>query len=466
MDPVGGIRGWKAVVGRTEVAPLLVETRTIKSCGGNKLVKDLFGELLEVQPIFQNKEVMRSSYTPEELPHRNTEIHSLGSILVPALRGDTPSNVFIYGKTGTGKTASVRYVGNELTKKGQELGKRVNIIYINCEVVDTQYRVLQNIANWFITADNWNHRIPFTGWPTDEVYDALCHYVDGDTKAADHKWAPDASRKGGEVTIIVLDEVDKLKGDEVLYTLTRINSNLDKNKVSVIGISNDLKFTEFLDPRVKSSLGEESMIFAPYDAEQLQDILSQRAGMALKEDSLDPAVIPLCAALAAREHGDARRALDLLRVAAELAERERDDVVQEKHVRLAQNKIELDRISEVVRTLPTQSKLVLLATILGEENNRDHGIKSLTTGEVFGIYQDLCKSTGSDILTQRRITDLISELDMLGIFTARVISKGRYGRTREIQMSCPIDSTRRVLGEDEIIRGVVDHKPRLQHRIV
>jgi cell division control protein 6 len=260
--------------------------------------------------------------------------------------------------------------------------------------------------------------------------------------------------------------VDKLKGDEVLYTLTRINSDLLNNKVSVIGISNDLKFTEFLDPRVKSSLGEESMIFPPYNAEQLQDILGQRAEMALKPGVLEDSVIPLCSALAAREHGDARRALDLLRVAAELCERERQGSVVEAHVRLAQNKIELDRISEVVRTLPTQSKLVLLATILGEEANREQGVKSLTTGEVFAIYKDLCKETGCDVLTQRRITDLISELDMLGIFTARVISKGRYGRTREIQMSCPIDSTRTVLAEDEVIRNVVEFRIKKQNRLI
>ncbi|MHB8633010.1 MAG: ORC1-type DNA replication protein [Thermoplasmatota archaeon] len=424
------------------------------------VVNDLFGQLLQVEPLFVNKEVMRASYTPDDLPHRDSEIRGLGSLLVPALRGETPSNVFIYGKTGTGKTACVKYVGKELTLKGTELGKRVNLIYINCEIVDTQYRVLQNIANHFIPSENWAQRIPFTGWPTDEVYEALRRYVDGWSRSDDQRWEADIRRKPGEVTIIILDEVDKLKGDEVLYNLTRINGDLQNNKVSVIGISNDLKFTEFLDPRVKSSLGEESMIFAPYDASQLQDILAQRAAMALKPDVVQDGVIPLCAALAAREHGDARRALDLLRVAAELCERDRGPRIVEAHVRMAQNKIELDRISEVVRTLPTQSKLVLLATILGEEGNRDHGIHTLTTGEVFDIYKDLCRATGSDVLTQRRITDLIGELDMLGIFTARVISKGRYGRTREIQMSCPIESTKRVLEEDELIRTVVAFRPR------
>jgi cell division control protein 6 len=432
------------------------------------VVNDLFGQLLEAEPLFVNKEVMRASYTPDDLPHRDSEIRQLGALLVSALRGDTPSNVFIYGKTGTGKTASVKYVGGALVAKGQEeaIDVRVNMVYINCEIVDTQYRVLQNVANCFIPSESWSQRIPFTGWPTDEVYEALKHYVDGYTKDGNDQWQIDNTRKDGEVTIIVLDEVDKLKGDEVLYTLTRINSDLARNKVSVIGISNDLKFTDFLDPRVKSSLGEESMIFAPYNAQQLEDILTQRATMALKENVLQDGVIALCSALAAREHGDARRALDLLRVAAELAERQNDGEVTDNHVRMAQNKIELDRISEVVRTLPTQSKLVLLATILGEEGNKEMGVQSLTTGEVFAIYSDLCKATGCDVLTQRRITDLISELDMLGIFTARVISKGRYGRTREIRMSCPMDSTKRVLEEDELIRTVLDFHPKRQRRLI
>ena len=396
--------------------------------------------------MFRNKEVLRPSYTPEELPHRTAQINQLATILVAALRGETPSNVFIYGKTGTGKTAVTRFVGKELQRTGQEKDKNVFFIYINCELVDTQYRVLTHIANHFI--EDWNDRIPFTGWPTDEVYDKLKKKID---------------EKDG-ACIIVLDEIDKLvfkAGDDVLYNLSRINDNLTRAKVSVIGISNDLKFTQFLDPRVKSSLGEEEVIFPPYDAAQLQDILKQRAQVAFKDESLEQGVIPLCAALAAQEHGDARRALDLLRVSAELAEREGSKTIGERFVRKAQNKIELDRVTEVVRTLPTQSKLVLLATILGEEA----GTKGLTTGEVYDTYRELCQAAHMDVLTQRRVTDLISELDMLGILQARVISKGRYGRTKEIQMSVPLEETKSVLREDPVLEPIVGFSPKKQARL-
>ena len=399
--------------------------------------------------MFVDREAMRPTYTPDILPHRDKEINDMASILVPALKGETPSNVFIYGKTGTGKTAVAKFVGNELLKKGGETGKQVNLIYINCEVVDTQYRLLQNISNHFI--NEWSERIPFTGWPTDEVFAKLKQRIDEE----------------GGVTVIVLDEVDKLKGDEALYNLSRINSDLKKAKVSIVGISNDLKFTEFLDPRVKSSLGEENMIFPPYDAGELQDILKQRVSIALKTNSIDDDVIPLCSALAAQEHGDARRALDLLRISAELTERKGAPKITKKFVKLAQNKIEIDRIKEVVRTLPTQSKLILLAILLQEKHDKKTGTAgAITTGEAYEIYKELCKKTRTDSLTQRRIADLISELDMLGIITARVISKGRYGRTREIKTSSSSEDITNILQEDDVLRGLADYKVHGQTRLI
>jgi cell division control protein 6 len=412
--------------------------------------RDIFNHLLNNEGLFTNREVMRPTYIPEILPHREKEINDLANVLVPALKGETPSNIFIYGKTGTGKTAVVKFVGKELLKKGEETGKKVNFIYMNCEIVDTQYRLLQNIANRFIS--EWNDHVPFTGWPTDEVFSKLKVMMD----------------KEKSVTVIVLDEVDKLKGDEALYNLSRINSELDKARVSVIGISNDLKFTDFLDPRVKSSLGEESMIFSPYDAEQLQDILRARTKTALKQGVLEDDVIPLCAALSAQEHGDARRALDLLRVSAELAERSNTAKITRHHVRSAQNKIELDRITEVVRTLPNQSKLVLYSIILLDKQNKKAGnTRALTTGEVYDVYRELCKKARYNCLTQRRTADLISELDMLGVITARVISKGRHGRTTEIQMSSSSTSKDllTIMQEDEMLKELASYKMKGQARL-
>ena len=410
---------------------------------GNEMQDTIFQQYIRSQSIFKgDREVLRPSYIPDVLPHREEQIRELARILVTALGGNRPSNVLLFGKTGTGKTACMKYIGKEIERADSGLNK-VHFLYMNCEVVDTQYGILQNIGNRFI--EDFEARIPFTGWSTERVYNILREKIDEEKR----------------VIVIALDEVDQLvskSGDDVLYHLCRINDDLKNAKVSVIGISNDLRFMEFLDPRVKSSLSEEKMVFPPYNAEQLKDILEQRSKLVLEPGALEPSVIPLCAALAAQEHGDARRALDLLRVSAEMAERNQLSVVTEADVVKAKNKIELDCITEAIRTLPIQSKLVLMGVFL----NTERGDGKLTTGDLYETYKELCQCTSMAILTQRRITDLISELDMLGIIHARVKSFGRGGRTKEIEPSVPVVEARKILEEDEILSQLKNYKLRYQ----
>lgn len=374
--------------------------------------------------IFKNKFSLQISYTPTTILHREKQIKQLARILAPSLRLEKPSNVFLYGLTGTGKTVCAQYVRKKLLEKAKEQNVSLLIPYVNCKlrkVADTEYRILAELVRTL------GGKVPATGLPTEQIYRKFTELVDVEK----------------QIVIVILDEIDRAVskiGDEFLYNLTRLNTELSKAQISFVGISNNLKFLDTLDPRVKSSLSEEEMLFPPYNALQLQDILRERAKEAFKENVIEEGVIEKCAAYAAREHGDARRALDLLRIAGELVERDGKDKITLEYIDMAKEKIETDKVIEAIETQPRHFQLTLLATIQLSKTQT-----KIYTGDIYNLYKKFCKRVGMNCLTQRRISDVIAELDMLGLINAKVISKGRYGRTREIRVDMPASLTEKVV---------------------
>jgi len=392
-------------------------------CKSNKIMTELtkfFQGYLEQEPLFLNKRVLQSNYTPENISHRDEQINLIAGVLAPSLRMEKPSNVFLYGKTGTGKTVVSKYVTSQILNVAREKKLKIEIIYLNCKmkrVADTEYRLIVQLAKEF------GLEIPATGLPTDEVYKIFLRHIDLDRK----------------LIILVLDEIDQLvkkTGDEILYNLTRINSELKNVELSIIGISNDLLFMDNIDPRVKSSLSEEELVFAPYNALQIQDILRERSKIAFREGVVLPGVIEKCAAYAAREHGDARRALELLRVAGELAERKNKNFINIEDIDESEEKIEKDKVLDIINTQPKQFQLTLLSIFEVCSLSED----PVFTGDIYDLYKNYCSKVSLKPLTQRRVSDIIAELDMLGIINARVISKGRYGRTKEIKLGIPLST--------------------------
>ena len=238
---------------------------------------------------------------------------------------------------------------------------------------------------------------------------------------------------------------------------------LDRAFCCVIGISNDLAFTEMLDPRVQSRLAPIDVVFSPYNASQLEDVLRPRAEQGIKQEVLDDAVIPLCAALAAKEDGDARRALDLLRISVQQAEQSEVSVVGINHVRQAQNQLEFDQITPTIQNLPLQQKLVLFSILINEKN----GLSNISTGEVYGTYEMACDNAGERPLTSRRVSSLIRGLDMAGIITAKTTSRGRHGMSKRINSCLPpaFDALREMCSSEPVMDGVVEGRYRLQNRL-
>ena len=398
------------------------------------ILDDVFEKFVNGRTLFKDREALRHDYLPDRLPHREEQIRLLGQTVAPVLKDSRCSNLFIYGKTGTGKTAVTKYVLSHLEAKAKEYGAQIKFCYINCRMVSSEYRIFASLGLSVGLA------IPFTGLSVGEVFDRF--------------------RSGLEsakiILIVALDEIDALikdRGDGLLYELTRINETLSNSKVSLIGISNDLRLKEFLDPRVFSSLSEEEVVFRPYDASELRTILFERSKLSLREGALSESALSICSALAAAEHGDARRALDLLRVAGEVAERQGASVITEEHVREAEKHIEHDRVVDALANLTLHSKLVLLSVYHLSRS-------SATTGDIYDVYNELCGELGAGALTQRRLGTLVSELDAMGLLNAKVVNMGRYGRTKRIRLEVSRSLVKDVLSGDSRLGRLISFEPK------
>lgn len=378
--------------------------------------------------LIKNRKTLTIDYVPEKLPFRDEESKTIAQVLSVVLKNGRPSNLLVFGKPGTGKTAVVKNVINRLKKISIQHGIEITVTIVNAKTANTSYKVLYDIAEDLGTNKiDKKFRVHFTGLSMGEATDRILEYI----------------KKNKLHVILVIDEIDSLverNGDDILYSFTRANERLlESGFISLIGISNSLTFKDKLDPRVRSSLSEEELIFNPYTVLQLKEILNERSLLAFNEGAISPASINLCAAVAGKDNGDARKAIDLLRVAAELAERERATIVVEKHIRDAQEKIEKDSNYEVIKNSTTHTKLVVLSILKSQTG---------MTGDVYDIYISLCKRIQHDTLTQRRITQIVSELDQLGLITSNVVSHGRYGRSQIIKIAVSTNTILEALKDD------------------
>ena len=385
-------------------------------------VDAIFNKTKKGKALFQNRNALSTEFLPEHLPFRETQSDNVAQVLAPALLGSKPSNLLLYGKTGTGKTAVATSVVRRLRAKDDS--KQIMTAYVNCRLAGTEYLTLAKVAEALPLDED--KRIPLTGLSLSEVGKRIFAAI---SKHSVH-------------LILVLDEIDYLvnTNDDTLYKFTRSGEDTAPGFLSIVGISNDLRFKEGLDARVLSSLGEEEIVFPPYTTGELRSILAERAAIAFRAGVVPESTINLCAALAASEHGDARRAIDMLRVAGEVAEREGRQSVDEESIRRASDKIERDVVEKALPSLPLQAKIIIIAASKFPAGTN--------TGELYLSYTNLARKSSVEVLTQRRVSGIIAELDILGLLEATVVSKGRMGRTKRIKLLVDNETLARVIGED------------------
>lgn len=375
-----------------------------------------FDNILSQKSIFKNLSVLSPHYVPDELPFRKEHLEEIMAVVSPALKGQKPRNLFIYGKTGTGKTCCMKRVMEDFQKIGKEKGASMH--YVNCRIYNSRYRIMQKIMK------NYVPELEKSGFGLPFLYEKLIEVC-----------------SKGEQMIVILDEIDMTKDlDELVYTLTRSNDEIAGGGMSIAGISNKLSFKDSLDPRSKSSLYETEMIFQPYSAEQLQRILEQRVREGFEKDVVTSSAINLAAAITSQESGDARYALKLLNKAGEIAEQSSKKKVTDEDVEAARRKVEIDLTVETINTLPEMHQIVLYTicdlSVSGSRYARLEGMENsmLFSGEVYEEYERICKRLRKRPRSSRWYKEYLSDLEVLGLITTTPSGKGVRGQTTLIRM--------------------------------
>lgn len=364
------------------------------------------------KPVFRNYSVLSDTFIPDVVHFRETEIKEILKSLSPVLRGGRGSNLFIFGRPGSGKTASILHAKKTLEGVSEKNNIPVKIIYVNCSLKkesDTEYRMLVNLN------EQVGNKTPRRGLSINELYKNFVNTL----------------KTNKQFMVLILDEIDIIlrnDNDSFLYTFSRINPELGESRLSIIGITNKLSLLDSLEARTRSSLSPQEMVFAPYNALQIKEILGDRAKSAFYDGAVSQSIVSKCAALAAQEHGDARRAIELLRVSGEITEKEGKLKITETEIEKAIEKITFDNIINMVYSQPKQV-LCVLHSILSMFSN---GKRMFQTGDVYEVYHDVAKQNGYRVLGQNAISGIITELDNMGVIRARSVYKGTYGNTREI----------------------------------
>lgn len=383
--------------------------------------------------LIKDRSVLHFTYIPDIIHHRDEEFEKVTQSFLPILKHSISSNLLVYGKPGTGKTLVVKKVLSKIQSRVEKSQYPIKLAYLNSKEETTLYGLLVGFGRQLGLSEK---NIPTTGLAISEVFRRILNSIDDNHINS----------------ILVIDEIDFLAhlvsktGNDVLYQLTRANERLKHGSLTLVGISNDLTFKERLDPRVISSLSEEEIVFTNYTVEQLREILQERIKTAFSDNVVEESALNLCAAMAGREHGDARRAIDLLRVAGEIAERQQADKITEEHIRTASQKIEEDKETTALRSYPLHEKLLIVAVMKAS---------GLSTGEIYTSYRNICKTIRQKELTQRRITQMLSEIEMSGIISGKIIHQGIHGRTKKYTLTISPEIVKQTFRNEATLEDII-----------
>ncbi len=323
--------------------------------------------------IFKKEEAFYPDYLPEHIVYRENELKQMAYNLSALLKRRIGVGMILWGTPGTGKTSSASHITRELSEEAQF----VLPVYVNCWEYRTRPAILTTII------EKLGGFSPRRGVGTDEMFEEMIFLIE----------------KNKKIPVFILDEMDVLKSDRILYDIGRLRENHSIN-YGFIGILNKKEFLNKVDRRIRSSLLQSLIEFKAYKPSELKSILLERAKAGLMPGSYDEDVIGVCSGFGAKHGGDARIAINLLWRAGRHAEREE------------KNRIELSDVEYVKGDSRPESEL---------NKEEEKVVEFLKKGEL--SFKEIIKRVGK---TERMVRNYVNSLEKKGILKKRKEGKAIF----------------------------------------
>ena len=341
--------------------------------------------------IIKDSSVFSSWFIPPQIPFREKQLELIPSLL------ENYQTIYLFGSAGTGKTTVARSIADGIKLSGLN----TKFVYVNCDVNTTSYRVFYQVIRGlgiFVPRSGLSYNLF-----REKFHQAYSHNTQ---------------------LVVILDGIENLKENRALKEL----------------MESGVKLVMIGRKKFNYNSSQIELNFPSYNESQLYSILRQRAELGLANNTWDDEVLHLIAKRVAQESGNARRAIDVLRIAAKLAESEDSEKITTEHVEPAFNLCYDEEIAAAVRILPMHHRLILAAIA----KTLDSGFQKLRntrkkrrnlrpgTGAIYSEYAKIAESRGLKPLGVRRVSGILRELETLGLIELKIDLGGAYGNTKVV----------------------------------
>lgn len=381
--------------------------------------------------ILADERLLTPEYVPEDrLVDREEELAEIEYAVNPMIFGREPDDLLVHGPTGTGKTTCVRYSARRQARYASEQGVRAGWAYVDCLEASTDAAVARTVATQINDPAVTGLEIPESGLSTDEYRTRLRRILDERFDAA----------------LLVLDGLDRLDTDRLPVLSEGDDVGPESCLVSVVGIVDGRPDATTLTEQFRTTVAETTCRFEPYSVERLREILDARRD-AFADGALKPAAVSRTAELASDPHGDAGKAIAILRLAGQLARERGEPVVRQSAVEEAADDVECLRIRDAVGALSTHSQLVLLALASLTGTHEENAFR---TARIYESYVEQCRERGERPRSERRVQDYLNEHASLGLTAQRARWGGRADGNY---------NTHRLLTRPDVLERALDNRP-------